>query len=71
MTGAVEWAIEAATTGTGLSVVIAAFFAAMGGCIVSDIWLDQRMTRSKPTAWVLAVMCLIVAAWSVWQAPFG
>ena len=62
---------EAGTSGTGLSVVIAAVFGGMAGSILSDLWLDQYMTRGRGTAWVLSSSCLIVAVWAVMAHPFG
>lgn len=63
--------VETSTSGTGLSVVIAAVFGGMAGSILSDLWLDQYMTRGRATAWVLSSSCLIVAVWAVMAHPFG
>ena len=62
---------EAGTSGTGLSVVIAAVFGGMAGSILSDLWLDQYMTRGRGVAWALSSSCLLVAVWAVMAHPFG
>jgi hypothetical protein len=67
----VSFFAEAADNGSGLSIVLGAFFAAMSGCIISDLWLDPKMTRPRGIAWFLALSCLSIAGWTIVDQPFG